>query len=142
MCFGDPGFSTRPYKRVVVLIEAQVNHLERTMNMRFEQKPGYFLLVLFSQDLFRLMVNVLIGCLAKTLAASSSELSEWNCSYFHGSVLNDTAGILRESTLRVSVMYQFIIVRWLCNCLLRNYRKTCLPETHVYFSVSRCFKFC
>ena len=97
---------------MVVLIEAQVSHLEHTMNMRFEQKPSYFLLVPFSQDLIGLMVNVLIGCLAKTLAASSSELSEWNCSYFHGSVLNDTAGILRESTLRVSVMYPFIIVRW------------------------------
>ena len=129
---------------MVVLIEAQViiSHLERTMNVRFEQKPSYFLLVLFSQDLIRLMVIVLIGCLAKTLAASSSELSEWNCSYSHGIVLNDTACILRESTLRVSVMYLFIIVRWLCNCLLRTYRKTCLPETHVYFSVSRCFKFC
>ena len=130
---------------MVVLIEAQVNHNERTMNSRFEQKPSYFLLVPFSQDLIGLMVNVLIGCLAKTLAAStasSSELSEWNGSYSHGSVLNDTAGIRRESTLRVSIMYQFIIVRWLCNCLFRTYRKTCLPETRVYFSVSRCFKFC
>lgn len=82
------------------------------MNMHFEEKPRYFLLVLSSQDLIHLMVNVfIIGCLAKTLAVSSSELSKWNCSYSHGSVLNDTAGILRESTLRVSVMYRFIIMR-------------------------------
>lgn len=85
-------------------IEAQVNHLEHTMNAPFVQKLSYFLLVVFNRDLIRLMVNVLIGCLAKTLAGNGSELSESNCSYPHVSVLNNTAGILRESTLRVSVV--------------------------------------
>lgn len=85
-------------------IEAQVNHLEHTMNASFVQKLSYFLLVVFNQDLIRLMVNVLIGCLAKTLAVNGSELSERNCSYAYVSVLNNTAGILRESTSRVSVV--------------------------------------